>query len=91
MNFGIGLTLRDGNREYFYEQLDKLFPGLKERYIREYGNRYEVVSPNNAKLMEMFCERCDTHGIVRGNDEIFRYLQTFEEKQTAKQLSLWDL
>lgn len=89
--FGMGMTLREGNREYFYAQLDKLFPGLKERYIREYGNRYEVVSPNNAKLMEMFCARCDTHGIVRGNDEIFRYLQTFEEKQTAKQLSLWDL
>jgi len=38
--FGMGLTLRDGNREYFYSQLDKKFPKLKERCIREYGNNY---------------------------------------------------
>ena len=45
--FGMGLTLRDGSREYFYRQLDRRFPGLKERYIREYGDRYEVPSPHS--------------------------------------------
>ncbi len=39
--FGMGLTLREGNREYFYEQLDSLFPGLKGNYIRTYGNHRE--------------------------------------------------
>ena len=38
--FGMGLTLREGNREYFYAQLDRLFPGLKERYMRRYRNQY---------------------------------------------------
>ena len=36
--FGMGLTLREGNREYFYKNLDRLFPGIKEKYIRSYGN-----------------------------------------------------
>ena len=89
--YGMGLTLREGNREYFYSQLDKHFPGLKEQYIKRYGNRYEVVSPNNRKLMELFYEKCNAHGIVYGNDKIFRYLQTFEEKQVARQMSLWEL
>lgn len=89
--FGMGLTLREGNREYFYSQLDRHFPGLKEQYIRTYGNQYDVVSPNNGPLMKLFYEKCDAHGIVHGNDKIFKYLQTFEEKQVAKQMSLWEL
>jgi len=44
--FGMGVTLREGNREYFYSQLDKKFPKLKERYIREYGNNYVANSVN---------------------------------------------
>ena len=38
--FNIGLTLRAGNREYFYEKLDKHFPGLKEKYHKKYGYSY---------------------------------------------------
>ena len=38
--FGMGLTLREGSREYFYKQLDRQFPGLKEQYIRRYGSAY---------------------------------------------------
>ena len=89
--FGMGLTLREGNREYFYRQLDRWFPGLKEQYIKSYGNRYEIASPNNARLMRLFHERCEQNGVLHNNDEIFRYLQTYEEKEQAKQLSLWDL
>lgn len=89
--FGMGLTLREGNRAYFYEQLDRLFPQLKERYIRTYGNQYIIKSPNNNRLMKLFYQRCSEGGIVHNNEQIFRYLQTFEEKDSAKQLSLWDL
>ena len=89
--FGMGVTLRDGNREYFYSQLDKYFPGLKGEYIKVYGNQYAVISPDNKRLMKLFNEKCDEHGIVHNNDLIFEYLQTFEEKQAAKQMSLWDL
>lgn len=89
--FGMGLTLREGNREYFYKQLDRLFPGLKEKYIRTYGNQYEIASPDNRRLMRLFHQKCEESGIVHDNEEIFRYLHTFEEKDAGRQMSVWDL
>ena len=88
--FGTGLTLREGNREYFYRQLDKSFPGLKERYIREYGNQYVINSPKSAELMRLFHRTCEQNGIMHDNDLIFEYLSQFEEKNAPQQLSLWD-
>ena len=88
--FGMGLTLREGNREYFYKQLDKLFPGLKERYIRSFGNQYIIESPNNASLMRLFHQTCQKYGIEHDNERIFRYLNEFEEKSAVRQLSLLD-
>lgn len=88
--FNIGLTLRDGNREYFYAQLDRRFPGLKERYIREYGNRYEINSPRNGELMRLFHSTCEKAGIMHDIDSIFRYLHTFEEKEEHTQISFFD-
>ena len=89
--FGMGLTLRDGSREYFYRQLDRHFPGLKERYIRKYGDRYEVPSPRSYELMRLFHHTCEQNGIMHDNDEIFAYLHRFEEKEPFGQLSLWEL
>ena len=88
--YGMGMTLRDGNREYFYEQLDKLFPSLKEKYIQTYGNQYEIPSPNSEKLMKLFHQKCSENEIVHDNGQIFHYLNTFEDKQAMKQLSLFD-
>ena len=83
----MGMTLRAGSRDYYYAQLDRLFPGLKERYIQCYGTQYELVSPNQEALMRQFRQTCDAHGIVRDNRRIFAYLHTFEEKE--EQLSLF--
>lgn len=88
--FGMGMTLREGSREYFYRQLDRLFPGLKERYIQTYGMQYELASPNSRRLMAMFVRMCEDRGIVYRNEQIFRYLHTFEEKCRNIQLSLFD-
>lgn len=88
--FGMGLTLREGNREYFYKQLDRLFPHLKEKYIRTYGNQYMIESPDNSHLMRLFNQKCSQNGIVHNNEQIFEYLYSFEEKASSKQLSLWD-
>ncbi|MBR1481936.1 MAG: radical SAM protein [Ruminococcus sp.] len=87
--FDMGLTLREGNREYFYRQLDRHFPQLKERYIREFGNRYVVSSPRNAVLMRQFHAICEANGMLHNNDEIFAYLRQFEEKNAPQQLTLW--
>lgn len=88
--FGMGLTLRDGNRQHFYKKLDEHFPGLKQKYQRQYGYKYEVISDNNEKLMNIFYSECKKHGIVSSNDEIFKYLHTFEDKQQMKQISLFE-
>lgn len=88
--FGMGLTLREGNREYFYGQLDRLFPGLKEQYIRTYGDQYMIESGSSQKLMRLFHRKCEKYGIVHDNDQIFRYLSAFEEKDDGGQLSIWD-
>lgn len=87
--FGMGLTLREGNREYFYKQLDCLFPGLKEEYIRRYKESYAIVSPNHEILMKYFHEICEKHGILHDNEKIFEYLNTLEEKKAFCQLSLF--
>lgn len=89
--FNMGLTLREGNREYFYKQLDKSFPGLKEIYIKKYRNQYIIDSPNNARLMKLFHNKCEASGIVHNNDKIFEYLHKFENKQDYRQLTLWDI
>ena len=88
--FNMGLTLREGNREYFYAQLDRHFPGLKERYIRTYGNRYEINSPRNAQLMALFHNTCEKAGMMHDVRQIFTYLHTFVQKESAAQLSFFD-
>lgn len=88
--FGMGLTLRSGNREYFYQKLDELFPGLKEKYMACYGSRYSIASPHSRELMALFHRRCGESGIVHSNRAIFEYLQHFEQKEPAPQLSLFD-
>ncbi len=87
--FNMGLTLRDGNREYFYSQLDRHFPGLKEQYIRTYGNRYELNSPRNAELMKLFHKTCEKAGMLHDIHGIFHYLHAFEEKEETPQLSFF--
>lgn len=88
--FGMGLTLRDGNREYFYNELDKIFPNLKELYIRKYGNSYVLNSDNNEELMKIFHEFCEKNDIVHENNKIFDYLKRFETKEEVKQLSFFN-
>lgn len=88
--FGMGVTLREGNREYFYRQLDRLFPHMKEKYQKIYGNQYVLNSPNHAKLMALYHEKCEKNHLVHDNAKIFEYLSLFEEKQTDTQLSLFD-
>ncbi len=88
--FGMGLTLREGSREYFFRQLDHLFPGMKEKYLQTYGMQYQIVSNKNDELMQLFHHTCEKNGIVHDNRKIFEYLSTFETKCDNVQLSLFD-
>ena len=87
LNFGIGVTLRDGDREYFYAALDRHFPGLKARYQQLYGDRYQVSSPRHAELMKLFYATCQKHGIVCHTEDIFDYLRAFPAP--SEQLTLF--
>ncbi len=87
--YDMGLTLREGDREYYYAALDKYFPGLKNKYIERYGNSYHVPSPNSGKLMKLFHRICRENGIISSPDECFRYMQELPEKYT--QLSIFDV
>ena len=87
--FDMGLTLREGNREYFYRKLDEHFPGMKQRYISAFGDSYYCTSPDNQKLMKIFRNVCRENGIMYNTDEIFEYLHTFEEKCENEQLTLF--
>lgn len=89
MTFGIGVTLRDGDRQYFYQQLDRHFPGMKERYIKTYGNAYELPSPHQTGLMELVCQKCRAWGIEYRSDRLFQYLSAFEDKLAGEQMRLF--
>ena len=88
--FNMGLTLREGNREYFYARLDRHFPGLKEQYIREFGSRYECNSPRNMELMRLYHKTCEKAGLMHDIPGIFTYLHTFEAKEIHPQMSFFD-
>ena len=85
--FGMGVTLRAGDREYFYAALDRHFPGLRRRYEQIYGDAYEVTSPDNARLMRILQETCEAHGILHEPEAVFAYLRECPPDQ--EQLSLF--
>lgn len=87
--FGMGLTLREGSRDYFYKALDRHFPGLKDNYIKKYGYRYEIPSPHSRSLWQYFKELCERNNIMLGNNEIFKWLEEFPEPE-PQQPGLFD-
>ena len=89
IDFGMGLTLREGDREYYYAALDKHFPGLKQKYAERYGNAYEIPSPNSWKLMKCLRDFCKEHGMMYTPDECFKYMNDLPEKY--EQMSIFDI
>ena len=84
--FGMGMTLREGNREYFYDKLDVSFPGMKERYMKRFGQSYHIGSPNGLYLTRLLKKTCKQHGILL-HEAAFAYMETFESK--VGQMSLF--
>jgi DNA repair photolyase len=89
IDFGMGLTLREGDREYYYAALDKHFPGMKARYIQRYGNAYELPSPKAKELSAIFRRICRENGIISDPEACFRYMRELPEKHS--QISIFDL
>ena len=85
---GMGLTLREGDREYYYAALDRHFPGLSRRYAERYGNAYEVPSPNAGRLMAVFQSICKENGLLCTPEDCFSFMNEFP--RMYKQTSLFD-
>ncbi|MCB8986058.1 MAG: radical SAM protein [Ardenticatenaceae bacterium] len=60
-----GVTLRDRQRAYFYNELDRRFPGVKQQYVRSFGEQYFAPARQMAQLTAVFQEACAQAGIAR--------------------------
>lgn len=90
VSFGsFGVTLREGDREYFYANLDKSFPGMKQRYIKSFGNSYECPSPISSRLMHILLKECKSRGVMTSTEGIFKCAMEYEDKLAARQMSLF--
>lgn len=85
--FGMGMTLREGSREYYYAALERHFPGMKEKYQKCFGHAYEIPSKNGRELMTLFYKRCKERGIMCDVNQCFAYLHEFPERY--EQLTLF--
>lgn len=80
----LSVTLRQNQRQYYYDRLDEKFPGIKEKYIRRFGDRYECSSPNAKQLWRLFTEECDRLGILyRMRDIISAYKSGYGNTQLS--------
>ena len=79
--FGMGVTLRDGDRQYFYRQLYRHFPGMRERYVRAFGNSYHCPSPRETQLTAILREECGRRGVICEPEAAMAYLSTLEDCQ----------
>ena len=91
--FGIGLTLREGNREYFYAALDRLSEqsqsqvvstgsttgSIKKLYQKTFGYSYNCSSPHEGELMSYLARLCRQHNIKLGTDSVFKWIDEFPE------------
>lgn len=83
----MGMTLRENQRVYYFEKLDEKFPGLKEKYIKTYGDRYNCLVPNYKQLYKVFEDECDKYGILYKMNDIIR---AYKKKSTNdEQISLF--
>ena len=64
LNLDMGLSFRKGNHEYFYRKLDEVFPGLKDIYVEEFGDREFIHGKNDPKLKGIFKKQMRKTGDV---------------------------
>ena len=83
----MGMTLRENQRDYYYEKLDIHFKGLKEKYIKYYGERYNCPVPNYKQLYKVFTNECDKYGILYNMKDIIKAYK--KEIKENEQISLF--
>ncbi len=76
-----GVTLRDRQRDYFYQMIDREFPGLKNVYMDTFGNRYSCQSPKAAELKRAFVFECRKQKLFYGMNDIVQTIKPTKSKQ----------
>lgn len=86
----MGVSLRDGQRSYFYEKLEALFPGqnLALRYQKRYGSRYGCYSGKAKRLYELLAGECEKNGILYKMPDI---INSYKKKYQYEQLNLFGI
>ena len=83
----MGMTLRENQRDYYYKKLDEHFKGLKEEYIKYYGERYNCAVPNYKALYKVFVFECEKYGILYNMKDIIKAYK--KEVKGNEQISLF--
>lgn len=83
----MGMTLRENQRNYYFNKLDQHFVGLKEKYIKYYGNKYNCIVPNYKNIYKVFTDECNKYGILYNMKDIIASYK--KEKRDYEQLSLF--
>ena len=83
----MGMTLRENQRDYYFNKLDQDFNSLKEKYIKHYGNRYNCVVPNYIELYRIFTDECNKYGILYNMKDIIKAYK--KEIKNSEQISLF--
>lgn len=90
INTGMSIMLREGCKEYFFDKIEKLYPGMAAKYIALLDGGNEAVSPNSAELTQYLSSVCEEHGICYDREELTRYMREYKNKTLGEQLSLFD-
>lgn len=87
ITFGMGgMTLRHGDREYYYAALDRHFPGLKQIYTQKYGYDYHVPSDRSNELINIIKTECESHGVMHSEHDIWKYINDMPENTGQLQI-----
>jgi len=78
-----GMTLRTGNREYYFDALARDFPGTRDRYLKTYGNAYEIPSPQADALYQELQDACTRYGLHWRFSDINREMFSRMPTQTS--------
>ena len=79
----MGVTLRDKQRDYYYNKIDKLYPELSLKYKKTYGSRYSCDSPNYKRLYKVFKQACEKYGILYKMDDIIKAYKKPKNQQIS--------